>query len=121
MMEGSHASFSDCAKKNALFCPLGKMTKPFIGEKHTLEGKKICYSIQKEKEYANHLEMAGFYAASIISYGADSSGNLRIMRHVAFPSLRMYPNLTGSHLDYNFKGNHLFDQSKTGAGKGDSV
>ena len=80
------------------------MTKPFIGEKHTLEGKKICYSIQKEKEYANHLEMAGFYAASIISYGADSSGNLRIMRHVAFPSLRMYPNLTGSHLDYNFKG-----------------
>ena len=26
------------------------------------------------------------------------------MRHVAFPSLRMYPNLTGSHLDYNFKG-----------------
>ena len=96
--------FQIARRRTPYFARWAKMTKPFIGEKHTLEGKKICYSIQKEKEYANHLEMAGFYAASIISYGADSSGNLRIMRHVAFPSLRMYPNLTGSHLDYNFKG-----------------
>ena len=96
--------FQIARRRTPYFARWAKMTKPFIVEKHTLEGKKICYSIQKDKEYANDLEMAGFYAASIISYGADSSGNLRIMRHVAFPSLRMYPNLTGSHLDYNFKG-----------------
>lgn len=96
--------FQIARMRTRYFARWAKMRSPFTGEKHTLDGKKICYSIQSGKEYANHLEMAGFYAASIISYGADSSGSLRVMRHVAFPSLRMYPNLTGSHLDHNFKG-----------------
>ena len=96
--------FQIARMRTRYFARWAKMRNPFTGEKHTLDGKKICYSIQSGKEYANHLEMAGFYAASIISYGADSSGSLRVMRHVAFPSLRMYPNLTGSHLDHNFKG-----------------
>ena len=55
--------FQIARRRTPYFARWAKMTKPFIGEKHTLEGKKICYSIQKEKEYANHLEMAGFYAA----------------------------------------------------------
>lgn len=97
-------SFQIPRRRTSYFARWAKMRKPFTGEKHTLDGKKICYSIKAGEEYANHLEMAGFYAASIISYGADASGSLRIMRHVAFPSLRMYPNLTGGHLDHNFKG-----------------
>ena len=52
--------FQIARRRTPYFARWAKMTKPFIGEKHTLEGKKICYSIQKEKEYANHLEMAGF-------------------------------------------------------------
>ena len=85
--------FQIARRRTPYFARWAKMTKPFIGEKHTLEGKEICYFIQKEKEYANHLEMAGFYAASIISYGADSSGNLpsfTIFRSDIFFSIARY-------------------------------
>lgn len=78
--------------------------KPFSGEKHTLSNGKISYTVKPGKPYANHIETAGFYAASIISYGADKNGYLRLMRHCAYPSLRLYPNLTHSQFDRNFKG-----------------
>lgn len=90
-------------KRIPYFAKWAKM-KPFTKEKHYINGNKICFDVKNGEEYANHIETAGFYCSSIISYGCDASRNLRIMRHVTFPTLRLYPNLTGSALDRNFKG-----------------
>ncbi len=86
------------------FAKWARLNTPFTKEKHYLKNNKICFDVKQGEEYANHIETAGFYCASIISYGADSNGNLRLMRHTTFPTLRLYPNLTGSSLDRNFNG-----------------
>lgn len=49
-------------------------------------------------------EMAGFYSSSIISYGNDKAGRLRLMRHLTVPTLRFQPNLTGSSFSHNYSG-----------------
>lgn len=85
------------------FATWAKMNKQFDGQKHYLSDNAICYDANCE-EYANHIEMAGFYCSSIISYGIKKDGTLRLMRHVIFPNLRLYPNTTHCSLDYNFKG-----------------
>lgn len=96
-------SFQIPRRRIPYFAKWAKM-KPFTKEKHYLENGQICFDVKSGEEYANHIETAGFYCASIISYGCDTDSNLRIMRHATFPTLRLYPNLTGSSLDRNFKG-----------------
>lgn len=51
---------------------------------------------------SDHIEMSGFYASSIISYGNDSSGRLHLMRHLVIPTLRVQPNVTQSSFSHNF-------------------
>lgn len=91
-------------KRVAFFAPWAVICKPFSEEKHVLDGTKICYTVTPGVAYANHIEMAGFFADTILSYGAKANGSLRTMRHVTFPTLRLYPNLTSSSFSKNFKG-----------------
>lgn len=86
------------------FAPWALMNKPFKNEKHYLYESKICFDVKDGEDYANHIEMSGFCCSSIISYGSDENGLVRFMRHIIFPTLRVYPNLTGSHLACNFNG-----------------
>lgn len=88
------------------FANWAKINKPFTQTKHYIgtDGKSIVYSVKAGVEYANHLEMSSQYLSAIISYGAKASGELRIMRHVVYPSLRCYPNNTSGSLDHNFFG-----------------
>lgn len=87
------------------FAPWAKIVKPFTVPKHTLEDKNnIVYNVVEGEEYRNHIEMAGFFTSSIISYGCDEAGTLRMMRHCAFPNLRKNPNTTHSSYDNNYKG-----------------
>lgn len=51
---------------------------------------------------SDHIEMAGYYVSAIISYGSDENGELRLMRHVTVPTLRLKPNLTASSFSHNF-------------------
>ncbi len=90
-------------RRIAYFAPWAKM-RPFTKEKHTLTDGKITYTVAPGTAYANHVETAGFGCAAIISYGCTADGTLRLMRHVTYPTLRLYPNETGSALDHNFKG-----------------
>lgn len=85
------------------FATWAKMNKPFTKEKHYLCGKRVCFDVTEGEEYANHIEMSGYYSSAIISYGADENGSLRRFNHVVFPSLRMYPNDTYGSFDYNFQ------------------
>ncbi len=51
---------------------------------------------------SDHLEMSGFLASAIISYGKSAKGKLRICRHLVVPNLRMQPNVTQSSFKMNF-------------------
>ncbi len=88
------------------FAKWAKMSIPFTSPKHYIgnDGKSIVYSVKENTEYVNHIEMASFYTAGIISYGADKNGKLKMLRHIVYPTLRCYPNNTSGSLDHNFKG-----------------
>lgn len=71
---------------------------------HNISNGQIIYENTNNRKFGNHIETSGFLASSIISYGHDYKGNLKLLRHVVFPSLRTYPNDTHSSLSHNFKG-----------------
>lgn len=79
------------------------MNQPFEKEKHYLKERSICFDVKEGEEYANHIEMSGYYCSTIISYGADKNGFLRRVNHAVFPSLRVCPNDTYGSFDYNFE------------------
>lgn len=86
------------------FASFAKIPKAKNETFHSLDGNSIVYNAKENQEYGNHIEMSGFYCSSIISYGHDNIGCLKIMRHTVFPTLRMYPNKTHSSQDHNFCG-----------------
>lgn len=64
---------------------------------------EVIWQIRKDGiNVSDHIEMSGFYASSIISYGNDSHGRLRLMRHLVVPTLRVQPNVTQSSFSHNF-------------------
>ncbi|MDE5996072.1 MAG: hypothetical protein K2G56_04065, partial [Eubacterium sp.] len=64
---------------------------------------EVVWKIGEEKEKcADHIEMAGFYSSTIISYGKDEYGRLKLMKHLVVPTLRVQPNVTQSSFCYNF-------------------
>lgn len=64
---------------------------------------EVVWNIGEEKnECADHIEMAGFYSSTIISYGKDDKGRLKLMKHLVVPTLRVQPNVTQSSFCYNF-------------------
>ncbi len=98
----------------ARFANWAKINKPFTNTKHYIgtDGKSIVYSVKNNTEYANHIEMSSFFTSSIISYGAKQNGELRLMLHVVFPTLRCYPNNTSGSLDHNFCGVKISTNNK---------
>lgn len=86
------------------FASFAKISKSQNEVLHFLKGDGIFYSAPENTAYGNHVEMSGYFCSSIISYGHGKDAGFKIMRHVVFPQLRMYPNDTHSSLDYNFSG-----------------
>ncbi|MGN0797449.1 MAG: glycosyl hydrolase family 65 protein [Christensenellales bacterium] len=88
------------------FAPWAKIKKPFTVPKHTVDtdGLGIVYDVKPNTAYANHVEMSGFFCSSIISYGVKKNGELRMLRHTVYPTLRKKPNVTIGSLDGNFRG-----------------
>lgn len=63
----------------------------------------VVWDMQKTPSpCSDHLEMSGFYASAILSYGKTARGKLRIRRHLVVPNLRMQPNVTQSSFKMNF-------------------
>lgn len=54
--------------------------------------------------HGNHIETAGFYCSSIVSYRVDKNRKLTLYRYVTFPSLRINPNDTRGSLATAFPG-----------------
>ncbi len=90
--------FADWAKPKA--SELNAKRTRYLGD-----NQEVIWDIKKDGcNLSDHIEMAGFYSSSIISYGNDEAGRLRLMRHLTVPTLRYQPNLTGSSFSHNFVG-----------------
>lgn len=64
---------------------------------------EVVWDIKKDGiQTADHIEMSGFYASAILSYGTDENGRLRMMKHLTVPTLRLKPNLTSCSFMHNF-------------------
>lgn len=71
--------------------------------KHLGDNNEVIWQIKKDGvNTADHIEMSGFYASAIISYGNDKNGRLRLMKHLTVPTLRIQPNATSSSFSHNF-------------------
>lgn len=68
----------------------------------------------KRLPHYDHIEMSGFFASAIISYGVNRDGSLRMHRHCVFPMLRKIPNDTAGSLSHNFTGAAMVKISANG-------
>lgn len=107
-------AFHDCSLRPPAFAAWARADAASLNDKRTRylgRNKESVWDIKKDGNgVSDHIEMAGFYASAIISYGSSNSGMLRLMKHVTFPALRVQPNLTGSSFSHNF-GKDVFSVS----------
>ena len=67
----------------------------------------IQWNIDERLPHADHIEMGGEKVAMWIQYGVDTARRLSLNRTMVFPTFRMFPNKTASHLMYNVTDNDL--------------
>lgn len=101
-------AFHDLALRPSPFASWAKPKANMLSVKRSRylgDNSEVLWNIKNDGcGVSDHIEMAGFYASSIISYGNDKAGRLRLMRHLTVPTLRFQPNLTGSSFSHNFNG-----------------
>jgi len=68
------------------------------------ENGSIIWDIENEKSlpHYDHIEMAGFKSALLLSYGISEDKKLVMQKHIIWPSLRKRPNNTHASLAHNF-------------------
>ena len=65
-----------------------------------IDGERLVWEIKKGQFHTDDIEMSGFYADEIISYGVKEDGTLHLEQSFYFPTLRTIPNHT--HATYHF-------------------
>lgn len=96
-------------KKERLYCRFCKPNALKGRVRFGIEGRKL---VKKEVVWdvtsadygkCDHIELGGRKASAIITYGADRKGNLTLRRYVAYPMLRVEPDLTRGNFAALFK------------------
>src|SRR5690349_12850953 len=67
----------------------------------------IKWTINGRLPHTDHIEMSGEKVSVWVQYGLDSAGRSSVLRTVVFPTFRMLPDVTRSHIDYTFLDNEL--------------
>ena len=67
----------------------------------------IKWTINGRLPHMDHIEMSGEKVSVWVQYGLDSAGRSSVTRTVVFPTYRMLPDATRSHIDYTFQDNEL--------------
>jgi hypothetical protein len=67
----------------------------------------IKWTINGRLPHTDHIEMSGEKVSVWVQYGLDSTGRSSMLRTVVFPTFRMLPDATRSHIDYTFSDNQL--------------
>jgi hypothetical protein len=65
----------------------------------------ITWNINGRLPHADHIEMSGEKVSLWVAYRVDTSGTCHISRTVVFPTFRMLPDDTRSHIAYTFDDN----------------
>jgi hypothetical protein len=69
--------------------------------------RSILWNINNSFPHTDHIEMAGEQVAIWIEYGLDSIKRMKVNRTLVFPTFRMLPDATRSHISYTFQDNEL--------------
>ena len=66
---------------------------------------EVIWNLVGEKALpaCDHIEMSGYYSSHIISYAVEENNRLLLEKHLAFPNLRMKPNITSSTYSVNLE------------------
>jgi hypothetical protein len=67
----------------------------------------ISWKINGKLSHSDHIEMSGEKVSLWVKYGVDTSGSANVTRTVVFPTFRMLPDDTRSHIAYTFHDNEL--------------
>lgn len=67
----------------------------------------ITWNISDRLPHADHIEMSGEKVSLWVAYRVDTSGVSQIERTVVFPTFRMLPDDTHSHISYTFRDEEL--------------
>lgn len=67
----------------------------------------INWKLDKRLPHTDHIEMSGEKVSMWVEYGVDSAGRSSINRTIVFPTFRMLPDATRSHISYSFSDNDL--------------
>jgi hypothetical protein len=67
----------------------------------------IKWIINGRLPHTDHIEMSGEKVSVWVQYGLDSAGRSSVLRTVVFPTFRMLPDGTRTHIDYTFQDNGL--------------
>jgi len=67
----------------------------------------ICWVINNNLPHNDHIEMSGEKVSFWVSYTIDKGGLSKIIRTLVFPTFRMLPDDTRSHIIYTFSDNEL--------------
>jgi len=90
---------------------------PVYGQRVALTGQtdrwaiqpdgSIKWTIDSRLPHTDHIEMSGEKVSIWVQYGLDSAGRSSVSRTVVFPTFRMLPDATRSHIDYTFQDDEL--------------
>jgi len=67
----------------------------------------IKWTINGRLPHTDHIEMSGEKVSVWVQYGLDSAGRSSVLRTVVFPTFRMLPDGTRTHIDYTFQDSGL--------------
>jgi hypothetical protein len=67
----------------------------------------IKWTVNRRLPHTDHIEMSGEKVSVWVQYGLDSAGRSSISRTVVFPTFRMLPDGTRTHIDYTFQDSGL--------------
>ena len=67
----------------------------------------IKWEVNGRLPHKDHIEMAGEKVAIWVEYGLNKAGKSSIFRTVVFPTYRMLPDGTRTHISYSFTDNDL--------------
>lgn len=67
----------------------------------------INWKLDKRLPHTDHIEMSGEKVSMWVEYGVDSIGRSTINRTIVFPTFRMLPDATRTHISYSFSDNDL--------------
>ncbi|HWW37723.1 hypothetical protein [Pedobacter sp.] len=67
----------------------------------------INWRISERLPHSDHIEMSGEKVSLWVAYQVDQAGVIRLSRKVVFPTFRMLPDETRSHIAYTFEDNEL--------------